>query len=160
MTMQDYEDARKLITDTGGGDFSGEKPEELIEKAEAALGLRFPSTYRRFLGDFGCGDIAGEEFYGIVDENFEAASIPNGIWLTLDSRQSEGLSENFVIIGADGDGTCNAIDTAQTDTTDEYPVVLLTIALNPVEQLASSFGSFLKKNVIFGLEMEAEDVED
>jgi hypothetical protein len=53
MSMQNYEKARELIGEAGGGDFEGAKPESLVAKAEAALGIAFPPSYRRFLLELG-----------------------------------------------------------------------------------------------------------
>ncbi len=147
MSMQDYESARQLIEDSGDADFDGEKPEELVQKAEAALGIKFPPSYRRFLLELGCGDIGGEEFYGIIDENFESSSVPNGIWLTLDERKTGNLPSNYVLVYAGGDGSYCAIDTAQVQGNDENPVVRLGVDKTPVEEVASSFGAFLNEVV-------------
>lgn len=143
MSMQDYESARQLINDSEDADFDGEKPEELVLKAEAALGVKFPPTYRRFLLEFGCGDIGGEEIYGIIDENFESSSVPNGIWLTLDERKTGNLPPNYIIVYAGGDGSYCAIDTAQVREGNESPVVRLAVDKTLVEEVASNFGSFL-----------------
>lgn len=142
MSMREYENARQLIDDSGSADFDGEKPEELVQKAEAALGIKFPPSYRRFLLELGCGDIGGEEFYGIIDGNFESSSVPNGIWLTLDERRTGNLPSNFILFYAGGDGSYCAIDTAQVRDGDENPVVRLAVDKTPVEEVAPSFGAF------------------
>lgn len=143
MSMQDYENARQLIDDSGDADFDGEKTEELVQKAETALGIKFPPTYRRFLLELGCGDIGGAEFYGITGESFESSSVPNGIWLTLDERRTGNLPSNYVLVYADGDGSYCAIDTAQVHSDGESPVVRLSVDKTPVEEVAPSFGAFL-----------------
>src|SRR6267142_5164264 len=125
MSVQSYENAVELIKSAGGGDFEGPKPESLVEKAEKALSLSFPPSYRRFLLELGCGDIKGLEIFGLIDANFERSTIPNGIWLTLDERRSIGLDPRYVMIGEGGDGTYYAIDTLNTDRTGEAPVVRL-----------------------------------
>jgi hypothetical protein len=50
--------------------FAGSKADDLIQKAEKALGLYLPPTYRRFVSALGAGDIAGQEFYGVIDDDF------------------------------------------------------------------------------------------
>src|SRR5262245_4980012 len=47
MGMEKYGRARELMA-KAGGDFAGPKPESLVARAEAALGLRFPPSYRQF----------------------------------------------------------------------------------------------------------------
>ena len=63
MSTQKFELARELIAGAGGGDFEGAKPESLVARAETALGLTFPPSYRRFLLEMGCGDINGLEIF-------------------------------------------------------------------------------------------------
>ena len=143
MSMLDYEKARQLIGDSEDADFDGGKPEQLVLDAEAVLGIKFPPTYRRFLLEFGCGDIGGEEIYGIIDGNFDSSSVPNGIWLTLEERKAGHLPSNYVVVYAGGDGTYCAIDTDQHNEDGENPVVRLAIDKTPVEEVAPSFGAFL-----------------
>jgi len=147
MSIQDYEEARLMIEKSDEADFEGEKDLKLIEAAENALALKFPPSYRRFLSELGCGDIGGEEFYGIIDDNFVASSVPNGIWLTLDERKCNNLSHDFILIYGDGsDGYC-AIDTSSKSEDGENQVVRLSIDNSKSEFVASSFGTFLKEIV-------------
>lgn len=140
--MKDYLSAVDLINNSGDGDFEEPKPEWLIEKAEKALNLKFPPTYRRFLKELGCGDIAGEEFYGIIDDNFTESGVPNGIWYTLVYRKKYGLSHEFIIINSLGDGTEFALDTSRIGDNGEYPVVWLSLDGQIIEDVAEDFGKF------------------
>jgi hypothetical protein len=142
MSMQNYEAAKELIEQSGGGDFEGPKPELLVSKAEAALGVKFPPSYRRFLLDMGCGDINGVEVFGLINDNFEKSTLPNGIWLTLAERGTIGLSPAYVIVGDGGDGTYYALDTRKADAAGENPVVRLSVDGKQSEQVAESFGSY------------------
>jgi hypothetical protein len=143
MSMQNYEKAIELIDQAGGGDFEGAKPESLVSKAEAALGIKFPSSYRRFLLEMGCGDISGVEVFGLINDNFEKSTVPNGIWLTLNERDSIGLDQAYVIVGEGGDGTYYALDTSKSNAAGENPVVRLSADGRQAEQVAESFGSYL-----------------
>jgi hypothetical protein len=147
MSIQKYEQARALIEGAGGGDFEGTKPEGLVAKAEAALGLKFPSSYRRFLLQMGCGDINGLEVFGLINDNFEKSTVPNGIWLTLNQRRAIGLNPSYVIIGEGGDGTYYALDTRRTDKEGESPVVRLSVDGRKSEAVADDFGGFLLEAV-------------
>lgn len=142
MSIQNYEKARNLI-EQAGGDFEGVKPEPLLIKAEAALGIKFPLSYRRFLGELGCGDINGLEIFGLINDNFEKSTVPNGIWLTLNERRAIGLDPAYVIIGDGGDGTYVVLDTKQRDSVGESPVVRLSIDGKQSEKIAEDFGSYL-----------------
>ena len=101
MSLEKYRRARELITKAGGGDFAGPRPEALVARAEAALGLRFPPSYRQFLLDLGAGDVGGFEVYGIIDDDFADARVPDAIALTLDAirarvREQLGLFHSGV----------------------------------------------------------------
>lgn len=104
MSNENYERARQLIEDAGGCDFEGPKPEMLVAKAESALGLRFPPSYRRFLLELGCGDINGLEVYGLIDGDFEKSTVPDGVWLTLNERREFGLDPAYLIVGGSETG--------------------------------------------------------
>jgi antitoxin YobK len=152
VSLEDYRSGRDLIeAHAEEADFEGERSEQLVEQAEAALGLAFPPSYRAFVRELGAGDIGGEEFYGIVDEDFENSGIPDAIWLTLGERGSSNLPDSLILVGATGDGSYFALDTARTDAAGEAPVVVWTPgASSPgedLEQIASSFGSFFAEAI-------------
>lgn len=147
MSIQKYEQARELIDAAGGGDFAGMKPEALVVKAETALGLKFPPSYRRFLLEMGCGNIYSLEIYGLINDVFEKSSIPNGIWLTLDERRTIGLHPAYVIIGDVGDGAVYGIDTREVGTDGEAPIVMLSVDRTQSERIADSFGDYFLEAV-------------
>ena len=147
MSMDDYLAALKLIEDSGEGDFEGNKSDSLIDLAEKALGLKFPPTYKRFLKDLGCGDVGGEEFYGVINDEFNNSSVPNGIWLTLNERNNISLQKKLIVIYATGDGTYYAIDTSRIDNDGECPVVSLSVNGEIIENIAPNFGKFFLDTV-------------
>jgi antitoxin YobK len=125
LSLEDYREAASLIAAySDEADFDGERPAELVERAEAALGVRFPPSYRAFVRELGVGHIAGEEFYGITGDEFVDSSIPNGIWLTLREREDSGLPEHLVIVYEDGEGDYYALDTSEGGNDGENAVVL------------------------------------
>jgi antitoxin YobK len=142
MSLEKYQRARELITKAGGGDFLGPRPEALVARAEAALGLRFPPSYRQFLLDLGAGDVGGFEVYGIVDDSFDDARVPDAIALTLQARRS-GLDPRYVMIGTLGDGSHDCLDTGHPGVTGEAPVVQLSSEYEDPVTLADSFGEYL-----------------
>jgi len=147
MSIEKYLQARLLIEDAGGGDFEGAKPETLVAKAEGALGLTFPPSYRRFLLEMGCGSINGLEVFGLINENFENSTVPNGIWLTLNERRVIGLYPAYVLIGDGGDGTYYGLDTHQLGKNGEAPVVRLSVDGRQSEKVADSFGDYFLEAV-------------
>lgn len=142
MSVENYEAALKIIKSMGIGDFEGPKPESLIRKAEAALGVTFPPSYRRFLLDLGCGDIGGFEIFGVIDDNFQNSSVPNGVWLTLNERRNIGLAPGLVIVGEGGDGCYYALDIRPIEVAVEAGVVRLLPDGSLADRVTSSFGEY------------------
>lgn len=142
MSIQHYDEARRLI-EHSGGDFEGPKPESLVIKAESALDLSFPTSYRRFLLEMGAGDINGLEICGVINDNFEKSSVPNGVWLTLNERKAIGLNPAFILIREAGDGSYYALDTRLKDGSGEAAVVHLSADGKHSQKVADNFGSYL-----------------
>ncbi len=152
MSLDDYNATAQVIAEHADlARFGGGHDEKLVERAETALGVRFPPSYRAFVREFGAGYIAGEEFYGITDENLEEGPIPNGIWLTMTERQDSDLPEALVVVYSDGEGNYYAIDTSAQAESDENPVVLwVPGASEPDDELevvADDFGSLFRELV-------------
>lgn len=132
-------------------DFEGPKSEELVSLAEATLNLKFPPTYRDFLRRFGCGDISGQEFYGVIHENFETSGVPDAIWLTLNERRSSSLPNHLVIVFATGDGGYYTLDTSERNDDGECPVVAWepgrSTSGDNLPRIADDFGRFLLETI-------------
>lgn len=133
--------------------FVGRRDEALVRKAEEALGLRFPPSYREFVLTFGAGSFGGTEIYGVIREEFQNSMVPNGVWLTLKYRETYGMPKPFILICDDDLGSYFAIDTRQVDDQGESPVVILparideTAGEQELEVDTPDFGSFLLKMV-------------
>ena len=143
MDPNDYDKAAAVIADHPDlQDFVGPRPEDLVQAAEAALSVRLPGTYRRFLLEFGAGSFGSAEIYGVIDSNFRDSSVPNGIWYTLTERQDSGLEPGLVIVGNDGTGNLLCLDCGAGD---DPPVVLVEPGRPPRqgEAVAKNFGAFL-----------------
>jgi hypothetical protein len=156
MSLADYEAARELVLRHDDlADFVGERPDELVAQAEEALGSRFPPSYRSFVGELGAGDIAGEEFYGVIDDNFDSSGVPNGVWLTLQEREDSGLPSDLIIVYGDAEGAYYALDTTRTDGSGEHPVLLWTPGASEpgddLETVASDFGELFRTRIEAGL---------
>jgi hypothetical protein len=124
--MSDYDAAMQLIAGhLDGADFAAQ-PQERVLRAEEALGVRFPGSYRRFLVELGAGGIGGEEIYGLVNDDFQDVRPPQAIGLTLDLRRSGDISTDLVVIYSLGQGSYYALDTARATSEAEAPVVAFT----------------------------------
>ena len=95
----------------------------------------------------GCGDVNGLEVFGLINDNFENSTIPNGIWLTLNERRGIGLHPAYVLIGDGGDGTFYGLDTRQVGSSGEAPVVRLSADGKHSEKVADSFGDYFLEAV-------------
>lgn len=83
--------------------FTGPVNEETISAAEAALGLRFPDTYRRFVARLGAGNFGGDEIYGVIGIEKINSGIPDVVWATLADRRDFQLPNRYLLIGVGGD---------------------------------------------------------
>lgn len=111
MSIDNVKKAISLINQhQDSADFEGTKEDGLITLAEKTLGIKFPDSYRFFLEKLGCGDIAGQEFYGIIKADFINSGIPDAIWLTMKERQESNLPNNYVVINSTGDGDYVVLD--------------------------------------------------
>jgi hypothetical protein len=146
--MDDLDQFLRLVEEHDDeADFVGPRGAALVEAAESALGVSFPPTYRRFVTELGAGDIAGQEFYGIVSGEFVSSSVPNGIWLTLTARREWPLPGSMVVVGFDGGIGYYVLDTAKGVADQEPPVELwhpgASVPGEPLEQVAADFGAFV-----------------
>lgn len=165
MSIDDYRTARALIDqhpDESRPRFMGERPDALVAAAEQALGVDFPPSYRAFVKELGAGGAAAREFYGITSDNFTTATIPNGIWLTLQERQDSGLPDHLIVVFDDGDGSYLALDTSRRDDSGENPVVeWIPGASGPgddLDEVAPDFGALFRERVQEGLAGRGVDV--
>jgi hypothetical protein len=146
MAMEDYEAAAALIANhLDDADFEAQS-EERVARAEEALGLRFPPSYRRFLVEYGSGGVEAEEIYGVVNDDFEDFRPPQAIGLTRRMRRDGHISDALIVIYAVGEGTYFALDTAQANADGEAPVVAFmpggNTAGDTLEIVAPDFGAF------------------
>ena len=135
--MADYERAVAVIEENeDDADFAGPRPPELIARAEQAAGVRFPPTYRRFLSEYGAGNLGSTEIYGVIDDDFENSALPDAIWHNLTSRR-EGLFAFYAV----GEGTEFCLDTTRTAPDGEMPIVAVDPSGETKEEVAPDFGS-------------------
>ncbi|MBY5162886.1 SMI1/KNR4 family protein [Salsipaludibacter albus] len=156
MPMSHLDDALQAIAGSDRARFIGPRDPALVASAEQALDVAFPPTYRRFVLELGAGSVGGREFYGVTTDNFTSASVPNGVWLTLDERWKFDLAEGLVIIGETGLGEYYVLDTRHRTEDGECPVVLWVPGVSDADGLLTSvapdFGAFLLDAVeeVFG----------
>lgn len=156
MSMKDLDKALALIGQNADlARVIGERGEALVRNAEDALSLDFPPTYRKFVSEVGAASMVGEEFYGVIDDNFTNSSVPDAIWLNLRRRDRFSLPEEYFVFYNFGDGRDAALDTAARGVDGECPVVELPTGFpkcDEARQIASDFGEFILRRLEAGLE--------
>lgn len=150
MSMQDYEEAKKLIRDLIKipgmiSTFVGPKQLILIEQAESLLSVKFPETYRQFILEFGAGGIGSFEIFGIVqnDINHHDYLYIDVVGFTLKARQEWNLPNYLIPIYDLGDGEMFCLD-LKVNVGDEAKVVGFTPgysnATQSLDVVAEDFG--------------------
>lgn len=146
MSYADFLKACDEIDESSEGDFVGPRSEDVITRAEQVIGYTFPPTYREFLLRYGCGDIHGQEFYGVIHGDFENSAIPDAVWYTLALRREGGLPHHFLIVHEIGDGSLSCLDFSQRRNDGECPIVIWEPMSEPGDRPdieAEDFGQFL-----------------
>jgi hypothetical protein len=150
MPLQDYLKAKKIIAKNEElSDFEEGCEVALIKLAEKKLGIEFSGAYYEFLKDFGVGSFGSIEIFGIIDEDFENSSVPDGVWYTLTERKQSGLSENYFVIGEMDEGGLICLDFSNL--INNEPSVKF-ISSNKVDDYAEDFGKYLLEIVTTQLE--------
>lgn len=152
MSYQDYEEAAKLIDANAElRHFVGERPKSLISKAEQALDLQFPASYRDYLLRYGAGSFGAEEIYGVIGDDFEHSSVPDAIWYTLGERSKYRLPVHLVVIYDTGGEETFCLDFSKMNEHNEPAVVAYATGVDPeyqeYEVIAEDFGEFLLNRV-------------
>jgi len=157
MSMNELHEAYRLIDRHNDiADMSGPRPLILFRKAEAALGIRIPPTYRDFL--LRCGDLTfgSMEIFGLFPSDFESSCIPDAIWYTLDNRRLFNVAPTLILVQPSGYGSDYAIDTSRTNADGDSPVVEVYINEDetPWQDVAEDFGAFLLDRVKWELDIQ------
>ena len=156
MSIEDYNKAVDLIQQNQElADFVGNRPDNIVNKAEVKLNLVFPQSYRMFLKNFGAGNFGSEEIYGVIKEDFENSGIPDAIWYTLKQRKEVNLPQNLLVIYHSGGEEMFCLDINKTGKDAESMIVSYVTGIDSKYQtyeiIAEDFGEFLLQRVKFEL---------
>lgn len=83
--------------------FSGRPNASDVDIAEAALGTRFPPSYRRFIELLGAGSFRGNEFYGVLRDRPMNSGVPSVLACTRAERKG-GMPGSWIVVANDGAG--------------------------------------------------------
>jgi hypothetical protein len=107
-------------------DVAGGASESTIAEAEAALGVRFPPSYRSFLAQFGAAVGRGFSIAGLFHHADDATPFWENVvtWNLRNRRVTRGLiPARYIAISSDGGDYIFYLDTGTLDP--ESPVVVL-----------------------------------
>ena len=136
--------ALKIIEDNlEESDFAGKIESDIINKTENILGVKYPKSYRKFVENYGCGDIFGIEIFGIISDPItDTQAIPNSLWITNEFK-NKGLPKGYVIISETGDGSYYVINTNIKNKDNESPIYIWNPFNLKEKKVSESFGHFL-----------------
>jgi hypothetical protein len=154
--MAQYEEALRLLEGhLDQSDFEPQPPER-VERAERALGVQFPPTYRRFLHELGAGGVGSQEIYGVFSDDFESTGPPAAVGYTLMLRREGTIADDVIAIYDLGQGSVYGLATGRAGPDGEAPVVGFTPGLSQPsddhEVVSPDFGCFFLETVQFDLE--------
>jgi hypothetical protein len=124
-------------------DFVGKIKDESIRKLEELLNIVLPYSYKKFIQNYGCGDIFGIEIYGIVsDDKIQVEGVPSLYWLIKELRK-DGLNNNYIPFSETGDGNYFILDSSNINEKNEHSVYIWSPGNLLSKKVSSSFASFL-----------------
>ncbi|WP_084187251.1 SMI1/KNR4 family protein [Andreprevotia chitinilytica] len=122
---EDFEEIDRILEEHADFvDSSGEKPLSLIDEAQRYLGVVFPPSYVEFLMRWGTLDFGPNEYYGVIDQDFDNSGVPDAVWFTMTERVGRGFPPHLIVVrNIDGD-EYHCLDTTNYDADGECPVVV------------------------------------
>jgi hypothetical protein len=148
---------RRLKEHENPCEIAGPAPEAAISAAEAALGCRFPPSYRTFLRTFGGIAIPPHlgvvhDFVGVANGHAPGANGANGapdvsdvVRRTLQARAEGRLGDHLVVVGIGAqhrEWFC--LDVSKPNRAGEYPVRMFDARDNALDQqFYEDFGQML-----------------
>lgn len=128
---------------------SGAKPREWITKAESILEFKLPRSYKFFLEKWGVLRFDGNEYYGIVKDDFENSGIPDFVWFNMRRRSRDNFPKHLIIFKDHLDGSeYLCLDVSKMDDNGECPVVVWDNINKKIDQtLDANFGDILLEDL-------------
>ncbi len=125
---------------------------EVIKKAELVLNTTFSSQQRYFLERYVYFSFFGNEFYGIIKEDFTGNYTPQIVVATLVDRERANMPHSYLHLWDAGDGAIGVLDYSQLNDEGEPPVLLVDYRGEEhgwvvIEKMAEDLGDFLLQRV-------------
>jgi len=124
--------------------WQGQTSRESIDKLEALLGSRLPTSFRAFLMKYGGGGFDDEDalICGIESDDPTLKHRGTVYGDTLLCREDDELPANLIVIYLSDEDIVWCLDVSQFDD-DECPVVAFDVFSKSTKPLAETFGDFL-----------------
>lgn len=144
----DYTTLKNLL-DAHGGHVPGQQiPPEWIDRAEAALGIAFPPSYRWWLSHYGDTALGDSSIYTILQQDFDDACGPDIVYQhRMNQRNSIAIANGLIVFEPESSDEIYYFDLTLPDADGEYPVMLRDLESGTQEVLAPSFAAFLERQL-------------
>lgn len=124
-------------------DFGNGVAEGWIAKAEEAIGMRLPASYRWWLENYSGGEIGGEEIFSVYEEDFDSTTGGNIVSMhRIYQKSPYAKTYRIPICHSDIDGVFY-FDSSLPAENGEYAVFSEATG----DSYASDFFEFLKKRI-------------
>lgn len=145
--MDCYEELKHLIESNSDiaqfANFGEGVSPEWISRAEAALEMSLPPSYKWWLKNYSGGEVGGEEVFSIYEEDFDSVVGGDIVYTHRLNQQSGTLrQEQLAICQSDVDGLF-FFDALSPNSDGEYPVISSATGA----EYALDFLCFLRKRI-------------
>lgn len=148
MSYQNFEKALELAKQCEFYTIKGERTSDVVAKAEELFGLKFSKQNFEFFKRLGYLSFFGNEFYGILSDDFsnDGDYVGCAIEATLHDREKFNLPKEWLTLYFFDDGYYGYLDYSQLNEDKEPPVVIAIYDGTKyviTEKIAEDFGDFL-----------------
>lgn len=145
--------SEKLKSELDSGKIAGfapgqQIPETWIARAEAALGVHFPPSYRWWLENYGAAMLGDQSVFTILQLDFDDACGPDIVYQQLNNvANGTAIPDGLVVFEPESSDEIYYFDLSSPDQSGEYPVMRKDLQFGTVELFAVSFAEFLLKQI-------------
>ena len=146
MSYQNFEKAVELAKQCDGYLDGGGKSNSVVVKAEELLDIKFSRQNTQYFSQYGFIEFFGNEFYGIVKDDFSGTYVGCAIEATLQDRKELNLPLQWVILYFFDDGYYGYLDYSQLNEEGEPPVIMAIYDGEKyvvTEKVAEDLGDFI-----------------
>jgi hypothetical protein len=145
--VSEKSDLETKIASSSRASFGSGVSEEVIHDAELVLGVRFPRSYRWWLGRYGHGYLATYELQGLAptkpsERDPDEVLLGDVVWTALNNRSRGEAPYLLELLNYEGD-EIYYLDLSQADE-GEAPVVVRVPHAESLNLVAESFQKFLE----------------